>query len=125
MQRLMQNFRQIIMPNKNMKRIEETIARVQKMERYFDEIAEVVRLNPKLLQSDASIREKLEELIVYYEGGLWMQDYECDERGELPKDLKKGVLSEDGLYNLLTDVDENCYDSIEDENIHAESHYEK
>ena len=104
MQRLMQNSRKIIMPNKNMKRIEETIARVQKMEQYFDEIAEVVRLNPKLLQSDASIREKLEELIVYYEGGLWMQDYECDERGELPKSLKRGVLSEDGLYNLLSDV---------------------
>lgn len=104
MQRLMQNSRQIIMPNKNMKRIEETITRVQKMEQYFDEIAEVVRLNPKLLQSDASIREKLEELIVYYEGGLWMQDYECDERGELPKSLKRGVLSEDGLYNLLSDV---------------------
>lgn len=121
----MQNFRQIIMLNKNMKRIEETIARVQKMERYFDEITEVLRLNPKLLQGDASIREKLEELIVYYEGGLWMHDYECDERGELPKDLKKGVLSEDGLYNLLTEVDENCYSSIEDENFHTESHYEK
>ena len=125
MQRLMQNSRQIIMPNKNMKRIEETITRVQKMEQYFDEIAEVVRLNPKLLQSDASIREKLEELIVYYEGGLWMQDYECDERGELPKDLKKGVLSEDGVYNLLTEVNENCYGSIEDENFHTESYCEK
>ena len=100
----MQNFRQIIMQNKNMKRIEETIARVQKMEHYFDEILEVIRLNPKMLQNDVTIREKLKELIDYYEGGLWMQDYECDERGELPKDLKKGVLSEDGVYNLLTEV---------------------
>ena len=28
-------------------------------------------------------------------------DYEADERGELPPDLKRGVLSQDALYNLL------------------------
>ena len=85
-----------------------------KMERYFDEIAEVVRLSPKLLQDDVSIREKLEELTDYYEGGLWMQDYECDERGELPKDLKRGVLSEDGFYNLLSDVENTKIESYEE-----------
>ena len=111
----MQSFVQITMRNKEVENIEKTIARVQKMEHYFDEIVEVVRVNPKLLQSDTSIREKLEELIVYYESGLWMQDYECDERGELPKDLKRGVLSEDGLYNLLSGVG----------NTKTESHYEK
>ena len=98
-----------------MENIEKTIARVQKMEQYFDEILEVIRLNPKLLQDDLSIRKKLQELIDYYESGLWMQDYECDERGGLPKDLKRGVLSEDGLYNLLSDVG----------NAKTESHYEK
>ena len=88
------------------KEIENTIARVQKMEQYFDEIAEVVRLNPELLQTDESIGEKLQELITYYEGGLWMQDYQCDERGKLPRDLKRGVLSEDGLYNLLAEIED-------------------
>ena len=29
-----------------------------------------------------------------------MEDYEADEAGELPEDLKRGILSEDGLYNL-------------------------
>ena len=31
---------------------------------------------------------------------------EADEKGELPTDLKRGVLSEDGLWNLLTNNDE-------------------
>lgn len=41
------------------------------------------------------------ELVEYYESGQWLQDYEADERGELPRDLKRGVLSQDGLWELL------------------------
>ena len=42
------------------------------------------------------------ELREYYENGQWLLDYEADERGELPGDLKRGVLSQDGLWDLLT-----------------------
>jgi hypothetical protein len=31
-------------------------------------------------------------------------DYEADEAGEIPSTVKRGVLSEDGLYNLLEDL---------------------
>ena len=41
------------------------------------------------------------ELRDYYENGQWLLDYEADERGELPANLKRGVLSQDGLWNLL------------------------
>ena len=41
------------------------------------------------------------ELREYYENGQWLLDYEADERGELPGDLKRGVLSQDGLWDLL------------------------
>ena len=41
------------------------------------------------------------ELVEYYESGQWLRDYEADERGELPRDLKRGVLSQDGLWDLL------------------------
>lgn len=37
----------------------------------------------------------------YMDSGLWKEDFEADERGELPANLKRGVLSEDGLWNLL------------------------
>jgi hypothetical protein len=33
-----------------------------------------------------------------------MADYQADEKGELPSDLKRGVLSEDGLWNLLSNI---------------------
>ena len=43
------------------------------------------------------------ELTEYYLGGQWLRDYEADERGELPVGLKRGVLSQDGLWNLLNE----------------------
>ena len=33
-------------------------------------------------------------------------DYEADERGELPAELKRSVLSQDGLFDFLCKVDE-------------------
>ena len=31
----------------------------------------------------------------------WKDDFAMDEKGELPDKLKRGILSEDGIYNLL------------------------
>ena len=45
-------------------------------------------------------RENVQE---YYDSELWLQDFEADEAGKLPKDLKRGVLSEDAVYDLITD----------------------
>ncbi len=41
----------------------------------------------------------------YMDSGLWLQDYERDESGGFPSDLKRGVLSQDGLYDLLGDIE--------------------
>ncbi|MBQ1405132.1 MAG: DUF4298 domain-containing protein [Clostridia bacterium] len=36
---------------------------------------------------------------------IWtISPYEADERGELPPDLKRGVLSQDALYELLEEA---------------------
>ena len=43
----------------------------------------------------------IDKLADYYSSDDWKQDFLADEMGELPKDLKRGVLSEDGIYNLL------------------------
>ena len=37
----------------------------------------------------------------YYGSEAWKQDFADDEAGLLPKDLPRGVLSEDGIYNAL------------------------
>lgn len=84
--------------------IQATIARIEKMESYFDAIQKIMSDNPDQLKNDSSIIAMLDELMDYYENGQWLRDYECDERGEFPSALKRGVLSEDGVYNLISDV---------------------
>ena len=73
------------------------------MESVFDEVQNALAEGVDI--EDALLQEKIEILIQYYESEQWKNDYFADERGELPADLKRGVLSEDGVYNLLNDID--------------------
>lgn len=70
------------------------IERVEKYEQIFDE----AKARPD--------EEKLLLLDAYYASGEWREDYEADERGEFPPDLKRGVLSQDALYDLLEGVND-------------------
>ena len=63
--------------------------RVEKHERLFDEAA---------VSHDS---EKLRLLNACCTSGEWLEDCEADERGELPPDLKRGILSQEALYELL------------------------
>lgn len=89
-----------------MEKLHDTITRIQKMEQCFDEILEGRKANPNIIDEDEEIKEKFQELLVYYENGLWLRDYECDERGEIPTDLKRGILSQDVFYDFLREVNE-------------------
>ncbi len=55
-------------------------------------------LTPKMKDRMQQLVSALED---YYVSNEWKQDYEADEHSLLPKDLNRGVLSEDGIYNLL------------------------
>ena len=79
------------------------VERVERMERLYDEWRAVVASTGDVLDMYSSVRESARELLEYYDGGLWQKDFESDEAGLLPADLKRGVLSEDGVWNLLTD----------------------
>lgn len=92
------------MGNKTSNAYKKVIARVKQMEQYMDEVSEVLEKCPESIKDNVSIKLKIVELESYQDSGRWLLDYECDERGELPSDLKRGVLSEDMLYNLLCDV---------------------
>ena len=52
-------------------------------------------------QAENGSRECLGELSDYYTSAAWKRDFAADEAGLLPKDLRRGVLSEDGIYHLL------------------------
>lgn len=49
------------------------------------------------------IEQKRRILENYYTSGQWLKDYEADEQGLLPEGLKRGVLSQDALYDLLSE----------------------
>ena len=111
------------------------IARVQEMEERFDRLQAAVRaletqtgtpegpmnqeVDGKVNQEvnreverkekivvDKKVGEDYEVLREYMDSGRWRKDYEADEKGKLPAGMKRGVLSQDGLYDLLADAAE-------------------
>ena len=79
----------------------DVICRIQKMEMCFD----ALQNTPVCHRDSACFRALLESFLQYYEGGTWRSDFALDEKGLLPQDLKRGVLSEDGVYNFLAELD--------------------
>ena len=73
------------------------ISRIREMERSYDKVSEA-------LKAIEEAKDDIVRLRQYMDSGLWKEDFEADERGELPANLKRGVLSEDGLWNLLEDL---------------------
>lgn len=89
--------------NSNNRALRESLLRVARMEQLFDFVTGILRNKPDELRS-RSVQEAVRELSAYYEGGDWLHDYELDEQRLLPPDLRRGVLSQDGLYDLLTEI---------------------
>ena len=80
------------------------IKRITYMEQILDEATDAVSSLSESLEKYAAIHDKLQKLLAYYSSGQWRQDFDDDSAGKLPRDLKRGVLSEDAVYNLLADV---------------------
>ena len=76
------------------------IERIEHFEKIFDETSAAIKNLADALTKYSSVQEKYFELMSYY-GDEWRKDYEDDEAGKIPKDLKRGVISQDGVYNLI------------------------
>ncbi len=89
---------------KKEKELSASIKRIKKYEKIIDGAKFAMTLK------DASISTDLKALIckldIYYQSSEWKIDHGYDEAGLLPPDLKRGVLSEDGIYNLLEEYKE-------------------
>ena len=77
------------------------IERIKWMEQRFNKA--LAAFKDKSADSLKAVKENVAELSKYYGSELWKQDFAADEAGNLPPDLKRGVLSEDGIWNLLSD----------------------
>jgi hypothetical protein len=80
----------------------EQIERIQHFETLLDRITPVLENLEEALDAFEGIQEDVKELAAYYEDDDWREDFEADEAGRLPADLKRGVLSEDGIYDVLS-----------------------
>jgi len=77
--------------------------RITHMENLLDKSTEVIHRLEQALEDFTALQPDIAELEAYYTSPQWRKDFEADEAGKLPKDLKRGVLSEDGLWNVLED----------------------
>ena len=73
------------------------------MEQYLDRASQAVMKLSAALDDYAEAQSAIRELSAYYGSDDWKQDFADDEQGLLPNDLKRGVLSEDAVWNLLED----------------------
>ncbi|MBR5597057.1 MAG: DUF4298 domain-containing protein, partial [Lachnospiraceae bacterium] len=74
---------------------ENVITRIEQMEQLMEEVATVLENCPESMKMDEVVKRKIAVLEDYQRSGQWLSDFECDERGELPLELKRGILSED------------------------------
>ena len=79
------------------------IERISHMESLLDKSTIVIGRLEQALEDFAALQPAIAELEAYYTSPQWRKDFEADEAGKLPKDLKRGVLSEDGVWNVLED----------------------
>jgi hypothetical protein len=83
--------------------VEAAVARIREMEACFDLLQAMAAQHPEAARKPF-FQALLGRLTRYYEGGQWLRDYRLDEQGLLPADLKRGVLSEDGVYDFLASI---------------------
>ena len=81
----------------------EQIERIKTMEERLGRASQAVINLSAAIDEYKEVQEALRKLETYYNSDEWKQDFSDDEAGRLPRDMKRGVLSEDGIWNLLED----------------------
>ena len=87
------------------------IERITGYENMMQEAYDIMKGNDFYREKQDRLAYLMSELRSYYESSEWRKDFEDDEKGLLPNDLHRGVLSEDGLYDLLDEYGEYLEDA--------------
>ena len=74
---------------------------ISEMEEIFDKVLQTQSAFEKAIEEYRELQPEIEKLEAYYSSKKWKEDFAADESGEIPADIKRGVLSEDGICNLL------------------------
>ncbi len=77
------------------------IERIEAMEEKLNAALAAIGALERALEDYAAVREDVRALDAYLSGAEWREDFAADEAGLLPDGLRRGVLSEDGIYGML------------------------
>lgn len=77
------------------------IQRIKFMEQQLDQLLAALHGMNAALTTLTQARSAAQALSDYYGSAQWRRDFADDEAGRLPQDLKRGVLSEDAIWNAL------------------------
>ena len=80
------------------------IERVRLMESALNRWIELGNEGEKLLFAMQEAIPQFEDLITYYSSTDWFIDKESSDHNEFPEDLLCGVLSEDAVFDVLTQL---------------------
>lgn len=87
----------------------EQIERIKTMEEHLNKATVAVKALNDALDLYTEAQESLEIIDDYLVSDEWEKDFADSEAGRLPSDLKCGVLSEDGIWDVLdTSRELNC-----------------
>ena len=71
------------------------------MENILDKATQKMDALEKKIEEYEAFQPEIRKLEAYYTSQQWKDDYAMDEAGTFPDKLKRGVLSQDGIWNLL------------------------
>ena len=77
------------------------IERIRYFEQLYNETINTLMKTEKILEEYEEAQQGIRRLEEYYTGDEWKKDFEDDEKGLIPSEIRRGVLSEDSVYNLL------------------------
>ena len=80
---------------------EEQLRRIAYFEAILDELTHLAADPEAGAAALRAAEGRAKELEDYYTGADWKRDFADDEAGLLPKELRRGVLSEDGIWDAL------------------------
>ena len=89
------------------------IDRINKYEYILNNSNQIIKNLEKTINDLNNIQSDIKSLNDYYGSSEWYKDIDDDKLGLLPKDINKGILSEDAIYNLLIDNKEVAIEMLE------------
>lgn len=92
-----------------MSKSDQSLTRIARMESYLDDVTTLTSKLKEQLDSLHAVESRAKELFSYYGSEDWHTDRELT----LPEGFKAGVLSEDSVYDAITDLRDAAFDMLE------------